>query len=142
MNEVSPPQSPTPDPQDDRPKWIQALDRLLGPCPRCGKERLWYNDLPLRTFCWGRSEAEEHEEWSVLVPPPFNPYLPGYRRDATPESEPKPSGYLVRAFTGRAERFGLEELDKATERYFELLHLDESHGPEFSVLHAGSDPPP
>lgn len=46
-------------------------------CPRCGKTDLWFNDVPLRAFCWGDEAAgTEHAEWSALVPPPFNPYLP------------------------------------------------------------------
>jgi endogenous inhibitor of DNA gyrase (YacG/DUF329 family) len=35
-------------------------------CPKCGKKITWFNDIPLKGFCWGTSE-NEHEEYSVKV---------------------------------------------------------------------------
>jgi hypothetical protein len=46
-------------------------------CPLCGREPTWYNDVPLRAFCWGGLDDQpEHREWSQIVPSPYNPYLP------------------------------------------------------------------
>lgn len=61
-----------------RTKLQQKQDASVGPCPRCGKRtHFWYNDVPLRAFCWG-TEEKEHREWSKVIPRPFNPYLSGY----------------------------------------------------------------
>ena len=50
-------------------------DKAVGPCPYCGKkEGHWYNDVPLRVFCWGTPE-KPHREWHKIVPKPYNPYL-------------------------------------------------------------------
>jgi hypothetical protein len=43
-------------------------------CHKCGHFITWFNDVPLRGFCWG-PEAKEHPEWSALVPAEYNPYL-------------------------------------------------------------------
>lgn len=47
-----------------------TLDRIrkaVGNCPKCGKQINWFNDIPLRGFCWG-TEENEHKEYSVEVP--------------------------------------------------------------------------
>lgn len=36
-------------------------------CPKCGKMPTWFNDIPLRAFCWGTTE-KEHIEMSAIVP--------------------------------------------------------------------------
>ena len=48
--------------------------KAVGPCPLCGSTDLWFNDVPLKAFCWG-SEKKPHKEWSKIVPPPYNPYI-------------------------------------------------------------------
>jgi len=40
------------------------MNAILGPCPICKKVKWWYNDLPLRAFCWG-SPDDEHKEVRV-----------------------------------------------------------------------------
>jgi len=35
--------------------------------PICKKVKWWYNDLPLRAFCWG-SPDDEHKEVSRVAP--------------------------------------------------------------------------
>lgn len=47
-------------------------------CPFCAEPPTWFNDVPLRAFCWGADGGPEHQEWSVVVPPPYNPYLKPY----------------------------------------------------------------
>lgn len=51
----------------------EEFDKAVGPCPYCGKTKHWYNDVPLRAFCWG-SEENPHREWKKLVPAKLNPY--------------------------------------------------------------------
>jgi hypothetical protein len=41
--------------------YTDELNKKIGPCPVCGKKAWWYNDIPLKAFCWG-SEENEHEE--------------------------------------------------------------------------------
>jgi len=43
------------------------MNAILGPCPICKKVKWWYNDLPLRAFCWG-SPDDEHKEVSRVAP--------------------------------------------------------------------------
>jgi len=38
-----------------------------GPNSICKKVKWWYNDLPLRAFCWG-SPDDEHKEVSRVAP--------------------------------------------------------------------------
>lgn len=52
----------------------KKYDEVVGPCPHCGKKEHWYNDVPLRAFCWGTDE-KPHAEWSKMVPPKHNPYI-------------------------------------------------------------------
>ena len=52
----------------------KKLDIAVGPCRICGATTHWYNDVPLKAFCWG-SEKKPHKQWSKIVPRPFNPYL-------------------------------------------------------------------
>jgi hypothetical protein len=42
------------------------LSELVDPCPVCGRRITWFNDIPLRGFCWGTPD-NEHEEYSVVV---------------------------------------------------------------------------
>jgi hypothetical protein len=42
------------------------LSELIAPCPKCGRRITWFNDIPLRGFCWGTPD-NEHEEHSVVV---------------------------------------------------------------------------
>lgn len=58
----------------------KAMDEAVGPCPHCGSTEHWYNDVPLKAFCWG-TEKKRHRQWSKVVPPPYNPYLPGYNKE-------------------------------------------------------------
>lgn len=46
---------------------ISRVMRAVGKCPKCGKQITWFNDIPLRGFCWGTYE-NEHDEFSVEVP--------------------------------------------------------------------------
>lgn len=61
-------------------KFIQDGDfyvkprEAIGPCPKCGDWNWWFNDVPLRAFCWG-SEEKPHREVVRLVPKPWNLYL-------------------------------------------------------------------
>jgi len=44
-------------------------------CACCGRVRgLWFNDVPLRAFCWGKKKSP-HKEWSKQVLAKFNPYI-------------------------------------------------------------------
>ena len=54
---------------------IKAISTAIGKCPKCGRKIKWFNDIPLKGFCWGTAK-NEHAEYSVLVPPKLNPYLP------------------------------------------------------------------
>jgi len=65
--------------------------KAVGPCPKCGGLAHWYNDVPLRAFCWG-GEGKEHKEWSKEVPIPHNPYLKPYGPDKprTKKKQSKP----------------------------------------------------
>jgi hypothetical protein len=53
---------------------VTERDKAVGPCPRCKNQKHWYNDVPLKAFCWG-TENKPHKEWNKLVPKPHNPYL-------------------------------------------------------------------
>jgi hypothetical protein len=59
---------------------VPLLHRQAGLiCPKCGTAPDWYNDVPLRAFCWGGKDGHpEHAEWSKVVPAPYNPYLRPY----------------------------------------------------------------
>jgi hypothetical protein len=46
---------------------ISEMQKAVGHCPHCKKYPKWFNDIPLRAFCWG-TEKKEHKEWSKLVP--------------------------------------------------------------------------
>lgn len=54
------------------------MKKFVMRCGKCGKVITWYNDVPLRAFCWG-TEKREHKEWSKIVPRPHNPYLMPYK---------------------------------------------------------------
>ena len=47
--------------------------KAVGNCPICGKVPDWFNDVPLRAFCWG-TEDEPHDEASRVVPGDAQPY--------------------------------------------------------------------
>jgi len=49
----------------DRPS-VKRLNATVGPCPTCGRTEHWFNDIPLRAFCWG-TEDKEHPEMSRLA---------------------------------------------------------------------------
>ena len=51
--------TPEPTPFTDR------LREEMGDCPICGG-KLWFNDLPIKGYCWGSIE-KEHDEYSILV---------------------------------------------------------------------------
>ncbi len=51
----------------------KEIDKAVGACPNCGATKHWYNDVPLKAFCWG-TEENPHKEWSKVVPAPFQPY--------------------------------------------------------------------
>jgi len=57
---------------------VKKYDDAVGPCPVCGRKRHWYNDVPLRAFCWGAGGSDEedadHGEASCVVPDPLQPY--------------------------------------------------------------------
>lgn len=41
---------------------MKQYDVAVGPCPKCGKkEGFWYNDVPLKAFCWGTVEKPHKE---------------------------------------------------------------------------------
>jgi len=46
---------------------VERISEVVGNCPKCGKRITWFNDIPLRGFCWG-TEENEHPEYSVVVP--------------------------------------------------------------------------
>lgn len=58
-------------------KWQQAV----GKCPTCGKLPTWFNDVPLKAFCWGEMNCE-HQEMRREVPAPAQPYGPGKQKTA------------------------------------------------------------
>lgn len=35
-------------------------------CKICGRKITWFNDIPLKAYCWG-TENNEHKEYKVLV---------------------------------------------------------------------------
>jgi hypothetical protein len=45
----------------------ERASEAVGKCPKCGRSITWFNDIPLRGFCWG-TEENEHPEYSVEVP--------------------------------------------------------------------------
>lgn len=98
-------------------------DQVIGPCPRCGRTEHWYNDVPLRGSCWGPENAE-HPEWTVLVPPPFNPYLSGYDPDATVDNTPPAREYVVWPEDGDPLTFAASALDEASRAYLDLREED------------------
>lgn len=58
----------------ERSQLLKDYDKAVGSCPYCKSKRHWYNDVPLRAFCWG-SENKSHREWRKIVPGKLNPYL-------------------------------------------------------------------
>ena len=47
--------------------FTQLLSKKMGKCPICGNKQLWFNDLPIKAFCYG-PESKPHKEWSKMVP--------------------------------------------------------------------------
>lgn len=39
---------------------------IVGQCPKCNKHPDWFNDVPLRAFCWG-TEKNPHVEMTRVV---------------------------------------------------------------------------
>lgn len=56
---------------------LNARQLAVGKCPKCGKHPDWFNDVPLRAFCWGDEETGEHPEMSRVVPGKAQPYGKG-----------------------------------------------------------------
>jgi hypothetical protein len=54
-------------------KIFTTYQKAVGKCPKCKKLPKWFNDVPLRAFCWG-TEKKEHDECSRIVPSPEQPY--------------------------------------------------------------------
>lgn len=52
---------------------MSKFQLAVGPCPVCQRKPTWFNDVPLRAFCWG-TESREHSEASCVVPWPAQPY--------------------------------------------------------------------
>lgn len=52
---------------------ITPRQKAVGKCPVCGKHPTWFNDVPLRAFCWG-TEAKPHNEMTRIVPSQHQPY--------------------------------------------------------------------
>lgn len=53
---------------------ITPRQASVGKCTICGKQIYWFNNVPLRGYCWG-TEEKPHKEFSILVPKEYNPYL-------------------------------------------------------------------
>ena len=53
---------------------LHTRAEAVGRCPKCQKSPEWFNDVPLRAFCWGTDE-QPHDEMTAIVPLPLNPYL-------------------------------------------------------------------
>jgi hypothetical protein len=54
-------------------KVFTTYQKAVGKCPKCKRFPTWFNDVPLRAFCWGPTK-KEHEECSRVVPSPEQPY--------------------------------------------------------------------
>jgi predicted nucleic-acid-binding Zn-ribbon protein len=50
----------------DYSKKPKSLGELIDRCPKCGRTITWFNDIPLKGYCWGTHD-NEHEEYSVVV---------------------------------------------------------------------------
>ena len=46
---------------------MDKLNKVIGVCPRCGNDKLKYNNVPLTAYCWG-PESKPHKQWSKVVP--------------------------------------------------------------------------
>lgn len=47
-------------------KIFTTYQKAVGKCPACKKFPKWFNDVPLKAFCWG-TEKKEHDECSRVV---------------------------------------------------------------------------
>ena len=47
--------------------FTQLLSKKMGKCPICGNKQLWFNDLPIKAFCYG-PESKPHKEGQKMVP--------------------------------------------------------------------------
>ena len=52
---------------------LNVRQKAVGKCPVCHKHPDWFNDVPLRAFCWG-TEKRPHNEMSRVVPGKLQPY--------------------------------------------------------------------
>jgi hypothetical protein len=52
---------------------LNSRQKAVGKCPICGKHPDWFNDVPLRAFCWG-TDKHPHEEMTRIVPGVAQPY--------------------------------------------------------------------
>ncbi len=53
---------------------MKRLQKAVGRCPYCKRYPTWFNNVPLKAYCWGL-DNKQHREWHKLVPKPHNPYL-------------------------------------------------------------------
>lgn len=58
---------------EERRSIIKLYNKTIGPCPYCGSKKHWYNDVPLRAFCFG-SIKKPHKEWHKKLPKKLQPY--------------------------------------------------------------------
>jgi hypothetical protein len=52
---------------------LSRFQKNVGRCPICGEYPTWFNDVPLRAFCWG-PDGKPHEEWSKVITGEDQPY--------------------------------------------------------------------
>jgi hypothetical protein len=46
---------------------LTIRQKAVGKCPKCKKHPTWFNDVPLRAFCWG-TDKKPHVEMTRVVP--------------------------------------------------------------------------
>lgn len=59
----------------------EEWQKAVGNCPTCDRLPTWFNDVPLKAFCWGETNRE-HQEMRREVPAPFQPYGKGKKKTA------------------------------------------------------------
>lgn len=52
---------------------IRSLQEAVGRCPLCNEYPDWFNDIPLKAFCWGQ-DNKPHPGLRKIVPNPEQPY--------------------------------------------------------------------
>ena len=53
---------------------LTKYQKAVGRCPKCKQYPTWFNDVPLRAFCYGPDE-KPHSGMTIIVPPSANPYM-------------------------------------------------------------------